>query len=266
MAFPTIADADTTSGTVTSNSSSWTLTYPTNIAAGDLLIAMIAADGISGYADWGAMSGAGSWWYSFGSLAMRQSSANAISVLYKKADSALSGTFDIPLAASEQGSWSVYRIPAGTWYGGETQAGFVSLSSGPQNATNVAVSGSTSTSTTPDPPSLDPANWDAEDTLWLAVTSVDASRTVSAYPSSPDTFTNTGYLASGGNSGATLGWARLEKNAASVDPGTFTISSSDEWVAATIAIRPAAPPPVTDSAVLNRIKVVRSQAIRASVY
>ena len=43
MAFPTVSD--TTTDTVTTNSTDWTLIYPGNIAAGDLLILFISSDG-----------------------------------------------------------------------------------------------------------------------------------------------------------------------------------------------------------------------------
>jgi hypothetical protein len=216
--YPIVVDYDTTSGTVTSNSSSWTLTYPTNIAAGDLLLAFLSMDG-------GAVSSP-TWpagWA--GSTTGWTSTANTLLMRVKNAAGSETGTFSVTGLNSEQGAWAIWRIPAGTWYGVNV-------------LDNVATANATTSNANPDPPSLDPANWGTENTLWFAVMSADTSRTVSAYPSSPDTFTNTGSLVSGGTGGATLAWARLEKNASSVDPGTFTISSSDDWVAATIAIRP----------------------------
>jgi hypothetical protein len=227
MAFPTISDADTTYGTVTSNSSSWTLTYPTNIAAGDLLLAFIAVDGTPG-----APSASGFY------VQSRGSGANALQSLSKKASGSESGTFSVSVGASEQGSWVVYRIPVGTWHPDSPgQLG---------NGSDTGLEGNsldwtTSTSDTPDPPSLNPDNWDAEDTLWLAVVGVDTSRTVTDHSN----WDNAGFFGyadyiSGGSNGATLAVARLESAAASVDPGTITISNSDDWVAATIAIRPAA--------------------------
>lgn len=226
--YPFVADGDTTSGTVTSNSSSWTLTYPTNIGAGDLLVALIACDGsaipTSGMSSWG--------------INYRGSGANELTVALMAAAGTETGTFAVGLSASEQGSWVIYRIPAGTWSGNTVGSGNTDLSSGQHNLPAYATAAATSASLNPDPPSVDPSEWATANTLWFAVMSADTSRTVSAYPSSPDTFTNTGSLVSGGSNGATLGWARLEQNAASVDPGTFTISNSDDWVAATIAVRP----------------------------
>lgn len=225
--YPMISDTDTTSGTVTSNSSSWTLTYPTNIAAGDLLIGLVGRDGSGAGATWPA-----DW------VGTVQNGAGAVTFEFakKKATGSESGNFTLTLSGSEQGSWVVYRIPAGTWYGTLGTTFNVEGASGSAEASsNYSAAGA---SQYPDPPSLNPNNWDAENTLWIAAMSADTSRTVSAYPSSPDTFTNTGSLVSGGSNGATLAWGRLEKNASSVDPGTFTISNSDDWASLTIAIRP----------------------------
>ena len=35
---------------------------------------------------------------------------------------------------------------------------------------------------TPDPPSLNPANWDVEDTLWIVYYATDSNPTATAYP------------------------------------------------------------------------------------
>jgi len=45
VAFPIIQTADTKTGHVTANSTSWTLTYPTNLVSGDLILAFVATDG-----------------------------------------------------------------------------------------------------------------------------------------------------------------------------------------------------------------------------
>lgn len=190
--YPVIADQDTTSGTVTSNSSSWTLTYPTNIAAGDLLIAVLSADG-SGSSSLPTGDG-----WNFSSWVAGSSGANYLQIHRNKAPSALSGTFTATMGASEQGSWLIYRIPSGTWHGGDASSTV---------ATDGSATSTGSPSANPDPPSLNPNGWDVENTLWLAFMGADTSRTVSAYPIG---FTNTGSLVSGGSGGATLGWGRSE--------------------------------------------------------
>jgi hypothetical protein len=228
MAFPTISDADTKSGLQSSNSTSWTITYCQNIAADDLLLLFVATDGIpnlvlNGWVSANGNSGANSGW-----------------VFKKKAVGSETGTFTLTLGTSEQGAWRMFRIPASSWEGtlGTT---FTNDSTG--GAVQRAGTSTASPSATPDPPSLDPSEWATEDTLWIAAISVDTSRTISAYPSNmADRHTAD---VSGGSTGATLGLATAESAASSFDPGTFTISASDDWHAIVLAIRPAGSSTIT---------------------
>lgn len=109
------------------------------------------------------------------------------------------------------------------------------------------------TSTTPNPPSVTPS-WGARNTLWIAVEG-DADATTTAV-TSPANYTNQltavrspNPIASG--TGPRLSSALRELNAASEDPGTWTIPSSDPWNAATIAVRPAILFPVTSLSLFN---------------
>lgn len=229
MAFPTVSDADTKNGTVTTNSTSWTLTYPTNIAAGDLLLAFVASDGSNGPGTWPAG------WVASGAL----SAVVSIIVAKKKAVGTETGTFTLTLANTEQGAWRIFRIPADTWEGtlGTTFFYFDTTGGSVQGAfDNYANLGGASAN--PNPLNLDPDNWVTEDTLWLAGMAADTSRTVSAYPSNmPDRRTAD---VSGGSTGATLGMATATSAVSSFNPDAFTISASDEWTVATVAVRPAA--------------------------
>jgi len=216
-AFPTISDADTKSGTVTSNSTSWTITYPTNVAAGDLLLLFFAIDGVQ-FATlpvgWVGVAGDGG------------GSAITLEVDAKVAVGTETGTFTATISGSEQGAWRCFRIPAASWFGGTI--------SGP-NSNGFSVAIGPGTSSTPDPPNLDPANWATEDTLWIVACALDTSRTISAYPL---VSRNTADV-SGGSTGATLGMCTTTSTVGSLDPGTFTASASDDWGAATVAVRPA---------------------------
>jgi hypothetical protein len=224
VAFPTIVDADTKTGTVTSNSSSWTLTYPTNVAAGDLLVLLAAMDGDPSV-------GATGW--DVGELNTIQPINGALG--FRVADGTETGNFTLTVNFTEQGAWAVLRVTG--WYGGSV-AGSFNLTSGPVDHDGIAVGGAQGASLTPDPPSFNPANWDVEDTLWIAACVVDTSRTIVLYPTNfPDRRTS---IVSGGAGGATLAFCSLSSAAASVNPDAFTISSSDDWAAATIGIRPAA--------------------------
>ncbi|KKL61161.1 hypothetical protein LCGC14_2198090, partial [marine sediment metagenome] len=81
----------------------------------------------------------------------------------------------------------------------------------------------TSISAIPDPPNLTPS-WGAKDTLWLAITGYDIGQTaISAYPAS---YTDGRNDRSDSVNGVGVGIARRELNAASENPGTFTLSTS----------------------------------------
>jgi len=231
MTFPSVSSADSKSGTVTSNSTSWTLTYPTNIVANDLLLAYIGADGTP-TATWPAN------WVSD----LRTTSANALHVGKKKADGSETGNFTVTMSASEQGAWRVIRIPASQWEGtlGTT---WINIGSTEGSVSwDRTITGSPSSS--PDPPSTDPANWGTEDTLWIALAASDSTVTYSTFPTNytqEDHTTAGGHAStSGGANGAGLAVAYRQLNAASENPGTFGLSGSEDWAAATIAVRPAA--------------------------
>ncbi|OGG60690.1 hypothetical protein A2765_03830 [Candidatus Kaiserbacteria bacterium RIFCSPHIGHO2_01_FULL_56_24] len=91
----------------------------------------------------------------------------------------------------------------------------------------------TGTSVNPDPPSLTPAGG-ALDYLWLAI-EANAGDSASAYPTS---YTN-GFEVIGD---AGIASARRELNAASENPGTFTIAASNVWKAVTVAVPPESTP------------------------
>lgn len=90
----------------------------------------------------------------------------------------------------------------------------------------------------PDPSSLSPS-WGAEKTLWLAVngsTTIN-SHAVSAYPSGWSGGIQ--ITATNGAQTAVCGSARLEAEIATVNPGAFTLNSTQPlYVTATIAVRP----------------------------
>ena len=93
-------------------------------------------------------------------------------------------------------------------------------------------------SANPDPPSLTPS-WGSEDTLWFAIAgAADDDATVSSYPS---LFLNGVDTTSGAsaNNRSSIGTARRESTASVLDPGTFTLSEAELWIAQTVAVRPA---------------------------
>jgi hypothetical protein len=212
MAFPVVQDSDTQSGTRNSNSTSWTLTYPTNVVNGDLLLLFIGRDGSSGSptlpAGWNVYIDSAS------------GTACRLVAAYKRADGTETGNFTYNPGASEQGAWRCIRVTG------------VHGSSDPAVGT-----AATGTSVNPNPPNNDPAGWGTEDTLWIACYGQDDGRR--SQTAIPTNYSNGFYDASGGSGGAALGTARRTNAVSAENPGTFTISNSQAWVAQTVAIRPA---------------------------
>jgi PKD repeat protein len=94
----------------------------------------------------------------------------------------------------------------------------------------------TGSSQNPNPPNLAPS-WGAGDTLWFAACGYDqGQRTVTAYPAN---YTNGQNDRSNNNQGCGVGTAIRQLNAASENPGTFTLSAAEQWIAATVAIQSA---------------------------
>jgi hypothetical protein len=219
LQIPDIIDMDTKFGTVTSNSTSWTLTWPTNLGNGDLVLAFVATDGDTSTTTWPA-----NW------VDREVSSGGAVTGHIAKflSDGTQTGTFTLTVSATEQGAWRIFRI---TGWEGTLGDPFSGTTGGAIQAGNLS-----NVSANPDPPSLDPVTWDVEDTLWFAACMVDTSRTISVFPlADRQTEDN-----SGGAGGATLGLCSTNSAVASLDPGTFTISASDDWEVYTVAVRPAA--------------------------
>ena len=209
MAFPVVT-ADSQSGTVTVNATNWTLTYPTNLVSGELIVAFLGHDGpvstVSFPAGW--------------TNSAQGAAACTVVTAYKFSDGTETGGFTVTLGAAEQGAWRTYRITG------------AHASTAPETAT-VA----TANNSAPDPPSFDPAGWASEDTLWWAVWAADNSVVTTAWPTS---YTSGDSLESGGGTGASLATSRRELAATSDDPGTGTLFQAERWQAVTFAIRPAA--------------------------
>jgi hypothetical protein len=179
MAAPVIQDADTKSGTVGSNLTSWTLTYPTNIQAGDLLLLLIDSDGSN------ALNGGGGWTRIMAVSGLNTSGGTemTLAVLARIADGSETGTFSWTVGAnSEQGQWRILRITG--WYGSGLPAAWTSGLTNDGNGVavsaiaTVATGGSPNASNAPNPPAFNPANWNLEDTLWIAAMGWDHSDTI----------------------------------------------------------------------------------------
>lgn len=119
----------------------------------------------------------------------------------------------------------VYAID--NWYGDLTDGVAITASA-------------TGSSANPDPDSLNPANWDVENTLWMAI--VHHTDTVNTVTLSS---VSSGYLEGSMNGPAGpeagtyvyISTALRRTRASSEDPGTFTLSESGQWRGYTIAVR-----------------------------
>lgn len=189
---------------------------PTGIQEGDLLLALGAMDGNPGY----------SWPVGWIELFDANGPSNAVrgGGAYKFAQEGESGTLTVTTSASEGGGILLLVIRGHH----ETQA--------PSVSSNV-----NATTSTPDPPDLNPGSWATENTLWIASVAFDGDVSASSIP--------TGYrdkqTARWANaSGAGRVTAVKRSEAANEDPGTFTLSASEETSSRTIGIRPSQPTPL----------------------
>lgn len=98
---------------------------------------------------------------------------------------------------------------------------------------NIATSG------TADPSALTPA-WGAADTLWMVYcTAGDDAGTITGFPANYTDQIST-VADAGANASCTHATATRNRNATTEDPGTFSISESEYWLAGVAAIQPGA--------------------------
>lgn len=202
MAFPVIATTST--GSV---SQSFTATLPSGTQQGDLLILAVSR----------LLAGTTNWPTGWTALVTQTSSDYAYEARYKFAG-ASERNVSMSFSRSEAGQYRFLRIT-----GHEP---------GQAPAVSSLASGS---STAPNSPTLNPSAWDSEDALWLSLISYTNAN---GYSSAPTAYPAS-YSAGPYNSQyPILIYASRNLNAASDDPGAFTIGATVNWFAATIAIRP----------------------------
>lgn len=108
------------------------------------------------------------------------------------------------------------------------------------------------TTSTPTPPALTHTFGAGVEVLWIAAFGCDYGRSISAYPSNfPD---NRASRNSGSSSSTSSGIATLSSINETENPNSFTISSSDQWVAFTIAV-PRVPYKSSGSYLSNPIEI-----------
>ena len=211
LAAPVVASVTETA--FGSNTRDHYVNMPATVDGGDLLIVLFTNDGGA------TVTTPGGW----SLLASDDNTAVRCSVYYKIAVGDEDGTqVNFATSGVEHAAAQVYRIT--NWHG----------TTPPEISTAV-----TGADAAPDPASLDPAGWDVANTLWIAVAGQDRGDELGtpAYPASYTDGIST--LSSSGPSGCRTHSARRVLAAASEDPGAFTIPVPAEWVAFTIAVRPA---------------------------
>ena len=206
--FPTVEATNTSEDST--GDTSIVVSLPASIQSGDLLIVAIMQSNSTATNTYPA---------GWVKLSDDNGSVNTYSTGYRHADGLEGATVTITSTQTGGTSHFSYRI------------------SGPDAGTNpevgVAASGS---SINPDPPSLNPTNWGAEDTLWII--GIGTDNAASSVATDPTNYTNP--IEDSTGTSIYIYSARRELNAASEDPGTATLDASDQWIAQTIAVRPAA--------------------------
>jgi len=211
MTFPTIA------ATATSQEPDDTLTHtvslPAGIQSGDLLIVIFSEDAIPTI----TFPNEGTDWIVLKDL-NSGATGNRIKICYRNADGGEGASITVTTGTVQQSAHCAYRITGH------------STSQAPECST-----GATGATANPDPDSLTPTGG-AKDYLWIALHGNDRNRTTSAYPTNYDLSQIT--IISDGSGGAGAAMCGRNLNASPEDPGTFTISASDQWCAATVAVHP----------------------------
>lgn len=184
-------------------------TLPSGIVAGDIIIIILAiAAGTSrtfttptGYTDLRNTTAGGN--------------LRRVGILKRTADGS-EGSF-VSIAISGTGSPGVSALAA--LIGG--------ASSGPE----ISASGSSGSSTSPNPPSLAPSV--AGNYLWIAV---EAHQHVNPASAGPSGYSNLVTSSISATENSSVGMAFRTYSGSSEDPGAFTIPNSSQWFADTIAI------------------------------
>ncbi len=210
MAFPTVEEVtlweDSSAGT------SHLVQMPATVNANDLLLVLFMNDGDT------AVTTPSGWTckvtYAYGTYIR-------VGMYAKIAVGDEDGTtVDFVTAASELCIAQTYRVRQGTWGG--------------SIADDIDGELAVGSSEYPNGPNLTPT-WGAKDTLWITAFGCDKERTVSVWPTD---YTNTQYNSNEDTSGVSGGSCRRELNAASEDPGAFTLNLGENWIASTLAIEP----------------------------
>lgn len=210
MAFPQVQTTATTGDSAAATSH--TVTLPSGITSGDLLLIFI---GLQASSTLGTVTG----WTKFASA---ESVQPTIGWYYRQADGSEGSTVAIGSGASTKAASVAYRITGAQ--DPATQA--------PQAST-----ASTAASNAPDTNSITPTGG-AKDYLWLsAINQINGSITHTA----PTNYTNTLTVAGTGGASTTRGTTSVsqrELNSTSEDPGAWSSGAATQWRGLTAVVHP----------------------------
>ena len=223
--FPYVAS--TATSVAAANTTAPTVSLPPSVDSGDLLIAICAFDGAPSITWDNSTHGT---WTEIKTLT--NGTAHKSTVYAKVADGTEdAGTLTLT-TGSEQMAAVSYAIKG--WYG--------TLATGLEAST-----GATGTSASVDADSLNPTNWDVENTLWMIAGGTDSGTCYTL--GSPTGFLSPFAFRCGSAAGnCSVFSAFIHESAASKDPAAFDVATSDDWTAVTLGIRPAAAAPSDYSA------------------
>lgn len=214
MAFPVIQDRTTTS-VATDGTTTHTISYPSTVNAGDLLVCVAGFDGVPGGITWP------SGWNELIDL----DSNVGLGVAWREAVGDEDGsTFDVTVTTGQSGAHIIYRITGAE--DPDTQA---------PEVTSFQDSGFTH-----NPPANTPTGGSKE-YLWIAVSCMNNAEGAS-FTIFPSGYGNTGTVDTVGTGSGNVAIAYCDRTneAASEDPGTFTTDISVNGQNITIAIHPGA--------------------------
>jgi len=209
--YPAVAATNTSVNNT--NGTSHTVNLPSGISSGNLLIVIFGFRGGTNQTI--------TWPSGYASFFRADQSTNVgVAAAYRQADGTEGTTITVTTSANARTSHNSYRI---TGAADPAVRAPESINSNGNNAN-------------PNPASLTPTGG-AKDFLWIALEVNNAgTTTITGWPTS---YTG-GIQANGSSQNSTTGSAVRQLNAASEDPGTFTISSSIAWAAGTLVVHPAA--------------------------
>lgn len=217
MAFPTVAAfAETLQA---SNATAHAgITVPAH-NTGDMLMLVSGTDGDNILSSVSTLNGA-AWTVVFTTDVTQNAVSSHMAFVRATSNQATPTTVTATFTQSEVGTHQVYRL-TGVHATSAPEGGFGTL-----------------TSLAYDPPSLT-ASWGSDDNLWFAGASVDDSSQTTNITSIPANYANGQIRNMAVNGGICHVTARRELAAATENPGTGDIDTSEQWTSFTIVVRGA---------------------------